>query len=117
MLGEERARNEPNIVLRLRLEAILKAKLNDTTNKYDIDVHTNLCPITVNLTDRMTAEIFYFLQFAFEWQMQKYKRPNKDVPTSPEMVNFYKLMMYNILSDTPIHKSDYKNLIRLVGEW
>ncbi len=64
LMGEEQARNEPNVVLRLRLEAILRAQLNQNS-KYDIDIKTSLCPLLINLTDRMTAEIFYFLQVAF----------------------------------------------------
>lgn len=33
------------------------------------------------------------------------------------MVDFYKLMLYNILTDTPIHKSEYRNLLRVISEW
>jgi hypothetical protein len=98
------------------MEAILRGKINKI-NKYDLDVKTSLSPLKINITDRMTAEILYFLQFTFEWHMRKYKRPNKDISTSQDMKNFYKVMMYNILSDISLHKLDYNNLLKLVSQW
>lgn len=60
---------------------MLRVQLNKES-RYDIEVQSGLCPLSINLSDRMMAEIFYFLQFGFEWKMRKYKRPNRDIPTS-----------------------------------
>ena len=36
---------------------------------------------------------------------------------SPEMINFYKLVLANVIQDIPLHKNDYKTVLRLISEW
>lgn len=33
------------------------------------------------------------------------------------MINFYKLVLLNVLQDIPLHKNDYKTVLTLVSEW
>lgn len=77
----------------------------------------NIVPITLNLSDRMTSQLLYFIQFAFEWQMRKYKKPNKESHLTPEMIKFYKIMLNSVIEDIPVHKGDYKSLMQLLGQW
>lgn len=34
---------------------------------------------------------------------------------SQEMINFYKLGLANVLQDIPLHKQDYKTVLRLIS--
>ena len=36
---------------------------------------------------------------------------------SHEMINFYKLVLANVLQDIPLHQQDYNTVLRLISEW
>jgi hypothetical protein len=36
---------------------------------------------------------------------------------SIDMINFYKLVLANVLQDIPLHTNDYKTVMKLISEW